>query len=532
MLVHLISTEELTERIVPEVLLLADIAQKDISRKISAELFKEILKTDRCPPSVVSKAKSLSQDIAFPVRQAITEFWVLRLQRSCKLDDIAFLELVKLVNDDNVKVKRNAMKLYIEVFPCLPKTQSILKVVLDSVIPEFYEWHKGISQLILNCFASFPTEIIALVDSLLTTSVHSREVLAYNFPCIVSVMGLNQGTRELLSTLSKSEPEVQLIIAKGLHEVIKLSPQSKAVKLLAVEWLGTDLQEHILKNTSVWASYLSTNDILFKLIKNINRNSSWRVQYAMLTQCVDSLSAFNLQVVLEHLVPLVLHKMLCGNIAIKQYSAYILAKIVYSTFYIVRKNEICSIVTTKLGKSAASPDRVTFILFFREILPLQSSKFVKSHFWSTALALAEDPISSVRIALAQTLTLISENLYFECSTDLEALLLTLSNDPVREVLEIASVANKIFHSSEFVAKIHSKPKQAELAERLDFEKQQEMQEIKETEDAKNQIVNNLTAKVYADMKQKGNRKLGKARGSFMPPRDSKSSASLKIAKRK
>ena len=176
---------------------------------------------------------------------------------------------------------------------------------------------------------------------------------------------------------------------------------------------------------------------------------------------------------------------------------------------------------------------MTYLTFIQKILPLQSAKFLRVHFWESLHKMKTDPVPGVRITLAQTLNSISEFLYFECSSEIAALIEELLEDSVLEVSALARKASERFHSAEFVAHMHSKAVQLVQEDKARFEAQQEKDEATEAEEDKQRMVNELTAKAYSDLKVKLNKNYQKGRVPMNVARGSlKDSKSVSLFKRK
>mmetsp|Transcript_25553 Transcript_25553/g.25132 ORF Transcript_25553/g.25132 Transcript_25553/m.25132 type:complete len:213 (-) Transcript_25553:17-655(-) len=166
-----------------------------------------------------------------------------------------------------------------------------------------------------------------------------------------------------------------------------------------------------------------------------------------------------------------------------------------------RKLDICNILKERFARSNFCNDRVIFLYFIQNILPLQSKQFFSSIFADDTIRLGSDNVSAVRIKFVSMVPQIRESLQNQGITQLKNVLANLIEDPAQSVRELAQVSRNILKSEEFNNKLQSEEMQRNEQKRLKFEEEQGGQESREQDEKKKRMVDELAAKARADMQQ-------------------------------
>ena len=535
-----IPTAALRNKLIPELMLLSDFTQKSMTRQISCHLLGTLAgvlgKEFKGP--LLQRAKALSQDTSPEVREEMSKAWleIMRAVGKPVLEEAIFFDILKLLDDEVEVIKCNGMALLIkslemmseaffhkEVSALLPNlvfNNSSLKI--DEVISE------NLGLLVLGCRGVHRPENIKLVKKLLAASPAIRKNVAFNFPAVVKFLNLCNEVREMLTLLSNDpDSAVRSTFASGFHEILSLNRQCKLLPKLAAKLLeDSETRPSAFKRLKSWSSLMDPSQLLMKFIKLLTQPLDWRSQCLFLQQFSECFENFNTKELLDHLVPLLLHKMLTACWPVKVSCCGLLSQLIHSTFYLSRKLDICNIVKEKLAYSGSCFDRMLFIEFAEHMARLHSKKFFLKHFFEEYLGMATDPIHSVQVKFLMSAPSVG--------------LLTGSEQILRAMQEanyagttckyLCEQAISCYKSKLFQEKTAGEVLARDRSKEL-FEQQQEIMEVRELEGSKRKTVDELVLKSTAERPQKGRKVTVKGRlqsESIEPkPRGTRSTAVIK-----
>lgn len=232
-----------------------------------------------------------------------------------------------------------------------------------------------------------------------------------------------------------------------------------------------------------------------------------------------------------------MHKMITASLPVKLFSAELLAFLVFKTYYMTKKYDICNVVKEKFGRSQSSYDRMLFIDFIRHFINYHSKQIFAKIFANDVLQLGSDPVISVKLKWASIYPYfrpcVKENLLSQYQNALEILL----EDPNASVREAALKSKNITRQREFLDKLNSDEEIRDEERRLRFENDQGAQETKEIEESKKKKVDEIAAKATADMNlYKSRKNMSKSRtiitkdlASELRMKPSRSQTSIRVA---
>lgn len=496
-------------KLVPELMLLSDFSQKAITRQVSCHLLAAL-------PSVIGKdfkgpllqrVKSLSQDTNPEVRQEMAEVWlhIIKALGRGLLEETIFFDVLKLVEDEVESVKCAGIKLLILVLELISESFFHKEVKAVLLLHVYQNQSIKVEEVINENFGllvagshGMKVENLVLCKKWLGRDPSYRKNLAFNFPGLVQITGLCNELKEIaLSLASDSNAQVREVLAAGFHEVLVLNRNCKILKKIALKLIEeNETLLIVFKRLAQWSGLFDPAGLLIKLIKLLTSPIEWRLQVSYLSSFQESLPNFPLKEVLDHLVPLLLHKMLTSHRPVKKVATETLALVLHHTFYICRKLDLCSIIKEKFARSRSSFQRILFIDFAETISKLCSKKFFCRHFLEDFLNLTSDPAPNVRIRFLQSLQVVGLNGLSELIV--KRLKDTEYDSEVAVVLR--QMALELMTSKEYeakVAEVLAKDRQREM-----FEVQQELQEIKEMENNKKKAADEMAAKLATEGKKK------------------------------
>ena len=535
-----ISNAAVRNKLIPELMLLSDFTQKSMTRQISCHLLGTLAgvlgKEFKGP--LLQRAKALSQDTNPEVREEMSKAWLEIMKAVGKpvLEEAIFFDILKLLEDEVEAIKCNGMALLIKSLDMV--SEAFFHKEVSAVLPNFVFQNSNIKidevisenlgLLVLGCRGVHRAENIKLVKKLLTAPPPTRKQVAFNFPAVVKFLNLCNEVREMITVLSNDpDSTVRSTFAGGFHEILGINKHCKLLPKIAAKLLeDCETRPAVFKRLKSWSGLVDPSQLLMKFIKLMTQPLDWRTQCHFLqnfSQCFDN---FNMKELLDHLVPLLLHKMLTACWPIKVSCSDLLTKLIRSTFYLSRKLDICNIVKEKLAYSSSCFDRVLFIEFAEHMARLHSKKFFLKHFFEEYLGLATDPTHSVQVKFLASAPAIG--LLTNSEQILQVLTQTTYSSPTcRHLCEhaINYYKSKAFQEKLGEAIVRDKNKEM-------FEQQQEIQELRELECSKRKTVDELALKTVADKPSKARKVTAKGRQSESidpKPRGTRSSAVIKPA---
>lgn len=526
-------------KLIPELMLLSEFTQKAITRQISCHLLAslaEVMGKEFKGP-LLQRVKALSQDTNPEVREEMSKVWfdIIKAVGKQILEETVFFDIFKLLEDEVEAIKCQGMNLLMksmelvsepffhkEISPVLTThVYANNRVKLDEVISQ------NLGLLVLGCRGSHRAENVRLIKRLLSMGPNIRKAIAFNYPAIVKFLSLCNEIRDISVTLSNDfDGTIRATFAAGFHEALALNKHCKILKKIATKLLEeNDTRLIVFKQLKNWSELSDSSQLLIKFIKLLTQPLDWRTQHMLLSNFSECFTNFNMKELLDHLVPLLLHKMLSSCWPVKAKCSELLALIIRNTFYLTRKLDICNIVKEKFAHSTVSHDRLLFIEFIEKVAAHSSKKFFHKHFFDDYLFLACDSVHSVQVKFLMAAPVIGQ---FTSHEPLQNIIAT-TNFPSLTCRKLREEVLNYFKGKEFHEKLLANMNLDRAKEQ--FEISQEIQEIKELEYSKRKTVDELGLKNVVE--KTGNTKKVAVRGkvkseSIDPkPRGSKSSAVIK-----
>lgn len=497
-------------------MLLSDCSQKAIIREVSvyllAQLAPVIGKEFKGP--LVQRAKALSQDPSSEVREAMAKSWIgiIRVLGKTALEETFFVDILKLIEDENLQVRVEGIRLLFLSLEFVSESffgKEVSQVVKNIVFCDNCEKveiviceHIGV--LVAGCFGQFKTEFIHLIGRLVKKEVN-RKNIAFNYPGLVQLLGLSNEIKDVALVLAESSAEVLRTLAKGFHEVVSVNKHCKVLKKISNKLVEDNEARVILfKKLDKWCKVLDCSALLIKFIKFLTLPLDWRTQSEMFKVFIQAFSNFNLKEVLDHFVPLILHKMLTACWPVKQAACAVLCHILTQTFYISRKLDICNIVKEKLAKSLSSYDRVLFIEFCEILAEKTSKSFFTKHFLAEYLNITYDKSSNVLVKFMKSSYSVSVYGYkYNIQESVEQMEVKGSLEELRKHL----LAFLKSHDTE--VKMQENMLKDKVKE--NFEIQLESVEVKENESFKKRAADEMALKATPGKNDKTKKMTGKGR---------------------
>lgn len=311
---------------IPMIILLSDYNQKPISRQISCQLLislSEVLGKE-FKGQILQRAKSLSQDTNSDVRQQMCKSWLAIAKVSTKetIEDVIFIETIKLVQDAVTDVKAEAIELLIQLLQFL--THSFIEaqafafikneVLVDLPSYAQIKLSQHIGPLLIAIKTMLTKEDRGIVIEVLSHLVDSdrdvRKYIAYNMPGICSALGSCKSIKSLITKLTNDrENDIKVTIASGMHEIVKLDPNCKLLRKISQSLIESPItQICVLKNMQTWQICFSPSELLVKFTGILNA-SDWRGQLSSLKQIKEIFLQFPMKDIIEVFVPLLIIKM-------------------------------------------------------------------------------------------------------------------------------------------------------------------------------------------------------------------------------
>jgi hypothetical protein len=504
-LLPMIPVNTTKSKLIPELMLLSDFSQKAITRQVSCHLLASLCSVipKDFKGALLQRVKSLSQDTNPEVREEMSKVWleIIKAVGRTVLEETIFFDILKLVEDEveavkcgGIRLLITSLELYSEAFFQKEVQQVLITHVYSTKSLKIEEVLSENFGVLLTGSHGMKAENLALGKKMLGKDVNFRKYLAFNFPGFVQITGICNELKDIaVSLASDSNVQVKEIFAAGFHEVLCLNKTCKILKKIATKLVEeAETRVIVLKKLSQWAGLFDPGLLLVKLIKMLTSPLEWRLQVTFLLNFQEALLLFPLKEVLDHLVPLLLHKMLTAHWPVKKTASETLALIIHHTFYICRKLDLCSIVKEKFAKSRSSSERMLFIDFVETFSCLCSKKFFTRHFLEDFLSLASDPAVNVQIRFLDSL----ENFSLNGFSELALKKIKEIQYSTRVTLEKSQKVLERLNSKEFevkCAEVSAKDRQREL-----FEVQQELQEVREMENNKKKAADEIALKLASE----------------------------------
>jgi hypothetical protein len=465
-----------------------------------------------------------------------------------------FQEVMKLVEDEEAEVKRQAIPLIVDIVDLMPKN-SVQNHVLPLLREDFFPSRdQGIREKLTVCcgeiavkFAFYlqnedlKTQFMDFFQSIANSSLENERLsAAFNFPALISSLGYTTFEAHLkgcyFSLCSDSSLSVQATMAKSYHEVLRLVGDEAVNLSPAFQdfFREEKLLETVLKNLAeivkILGSELDLQQILGKLTGILLQKRPWRLVDKVLQELNSSLEHFPLSGLIGTLQPALLYLLPLVCLPLKFRIAKLLAYLISINYLSDSRTDLCSAISTLLGNSQQYQNRVTFVHFCVEILRLMSRRFFRSHFSQVLMRIMRDPIANVRLQAAQNLVFLHSVLCTdeEMQQFLANSIVDLQGDSDPEVCRLAGeVQVRIALRDHWMAVQAFEAAEAVRQQREDMQIQQE---AREREEAKKKLVQDLTEKARMEYLQqyKDRRMSGSKAKPVKPSLNSARNLAIKI----
>lgn len=450
---------------------------------------------------ILQKSMLLAQDTSYEIRKSMCS-QLKKITRSVSedLQPRVFGEVLKLVNDEEVEVKREAASLLIDIIDLLPFEfiqEQVVPVMRTELLPTRepalrQSMAENFGNLIIKLEAElqdedFRGQCLDFYRSLAMSSLEKeRKQAAFNFPAVLSTLGCSAFTEDLkplYEHLSRDQCfEVKQTVAASFHEILRLSArENKALSGIFLEMLADiRLVPILLRNLATiltaLSSEISPSSIMSHLLNILNSRLNWRHLDQLLSEISSILDLFSLHELLERLQPALfaLYPKCC--LPAKVRVAKLLAEMVHRNYVSEKRGELCAAILTMLCGSENAQDRIVFIDFSVRMLALNSRLFFQLHFFQRLLRLSSDPVHNVRLKLATHLVsfLSSFCTQQEMQTAINAAVTLLVADADPEVSRLAGQAQMHTMSRDYWNLVQTAEK--EEAEKQRREGQQDLRE--------------------------------------------------------
>lgn len=409
---------------------------------------------------ILHKAMMLAQDTSYEIRKSMCN-QLKKITRSVSedLQPRVFGEVLKLVNDEELDVKREAVSLLIDIIDLLPFEfiqEEVLSVMRTDLLPTR---EPGLRQSMAENFGivivkleaelqdeSFRDQCLDFYRSIVMSDLEKeRKLAAFNFPAVMATLGgiaFTEDLKPLYEHLSRDPClEVKQIIAASFHEILRLSTrENQALSGIFLQFLSDSrLVPSLLRNLSTILTILSGEigpaQIMFHLLSLLSAPLPWRHLDQLLGEIQSLLDLFSINELLDRLQPALFTIYQKSCLPLKVKIAKLLAEIVHRNYLTEKRGELCLAVCALLCGSQNAQDRIVFVDFSVRMLTLNSRRFFHRHFLPQLLALVRDPVANVRLKLAKHL--VSFLSYFctqpDTQTAINATVTQLTTDTDAEV---------------------------------------------------------------------------------------------------
>uniref|UniRef100_A0A914ZLX9 Serine/threonine-protein phosphatase 4 regulatory subunit 4 n=1 Tax=Parascaris univalens TaxID=6257 RepID=A0A914ZLX9_PARUN len=286
-----------------------------------------------------------------------------------------------------------------------------------------------------------------------SNSIHTlaRRMCAYNFPCIVLVYGEECFMDRLLPIFegfcSDPDEEIRCATAAGFHEVVNLVPNEPALIPPFIELIrggAAEVVAHLTGNLDriLPALYKCVSDrsrinrvqldrILIGCDRLIRGTGSWRAHHSYLTNIAVIRKLIPIKEVFISFVPMLKQEVLTARaIPCRVAASLTLLLFMRENGDKSERQSIVDFFVHSVAKHRSCHRRRLYLDIIPLIMANFSRPFFHSNFLETALKMANDGVSNIRLQLCHLLPKIKENLILP---DDEAILQQLERI-VREML--------------------------------------------------------------------------------------------------
>lgn len=512
---YLMPPEYLVAQLVPEVLLLSESNQKNMLKEVSAvllELLARALKGQfKGPP--LSRCRMLSQDPNEGVRGALCSTWLGVVQSvPGAIEEVAYSETMKLLHDHSVPVKAKAFALFIQMLPSMSSEflmKEPWKFTRDSLLAQkdpVVLWH--IAQQLGPLVASFSSEFrekyrgncLDFLETMLDSTEDVKGALVDSLPAVCSALGLCKRLFALLGAFAVEQSMyMRQRLALGLHEIAGLCPGSKTMEKIANGLLSDSLTAlYLLRQMQFWVGSLGSLHTLTRVVGLLQGDSPWRAKLELLGSLCVNVSSFQMSDITEVLLLFLFEVRSSSYCVLQRASARLLASVFHECYYLSTQEELCEYLKG-LARSESCYARFYFLEVIEQLFAVTSKRALEKTFIETVISLGNDVTHSVRLKYATMVTRVRECLQNHWFEEFKVVLKSLVQDSVSTVKDQALLAKSIIKSREFIDRLYSEAEQKVEQEKVRFEEDLLGKEMREQEEKKTKIIDELAAKARAEM---------------------------------
>uniref|UniRef100_F1KVJ2 Serine/threonine-protein phosphatase 4 regulatory subunit 4 n=2 Tax=Ascaris TaxID=6251 RepID=F1KVJ2_ASCSU len=367
-----------------------------------------------------------------------------------------------------------------------------------------------------------------------SNSIHTlaRRMCAYNFPCIVLVYGEECFLDRLLPIFegfcSDPDEEIRCATAAGFHEVVNLVPNEPALIPPFIELIrggAAEVVAHLTGNldrilpalykcvsdrsVSPRISRVQLDRILIGCNRLIRGTGSWRAHHSYLTNIAVIRKLIPIKEIFISFVPMLKQEVLTARaIPCRVAASLTLLLFMRENGDKSERQAIVDFFVHSVAKHRSCHRRRLYLDIIPQIMANFSRPFFHSNFLETALKMANDGVSNIRLQLCHLLPKIKENLILP---DDEAILQQLE----RIVREMLTKEQNSF-SRQLIQTYACELSRAETKVKADKTDEAKLKEEKELWERTSDEENNNEEKAKEDVKEERTRTL-KESTSKKPP---------------
>ena len=502
-LLKLLTVPVIKKHCVPVALHLGEFSQAVTTRIVATQIIGMLVEylQGEFRGEILQKSMMLAQDTSYEIRKSMCT--QLKKIARCVSDDLqsrVFPEVLKLVNDEEIEVKREAVSLLIDItdlFPfeyiqgqIMPVLRSDLLVSREPIIRSCIS--ESFGMLIVKMEAElqdedFRRQCIDYYRSLVDSDIEKeRKSAAFNFPAVLATLGASAFTEDLkplYERLSRDASiDVKTTIAVAFHEVVRLvGRDTKGMSGIFVDMLGEGkLVAVLIKNLAVILRTLgreiSPGQMMSKLVHLISCNLSWRALDMLLSQLQSVFDLFPLTDLVDKLQPVLLDLYPKACLPTKVTIAKLLCELIHRNYLSEKRSELCATVCTIVGNSSNGQDRIVFVEFCVRMLALNSRRFFQRQFLEGLLRVGRDPVKNVRLKVAMNLVVFHSAFCTqeEMQASLNSVIASLQSDPDHEISKLAGELQQHTMSRDYWNSVQSSEK-----DELEKQRYEELQDERE-----------------------------------------------------
>lgn len=530
---------------VPIVLQLAEPAKSIPTRAVACQLLgmlagvlKEEFRGD-----LSERTLGLAQDPSYEVRLRMTEVFATIVRNAGISERPKMLEeVIRLVQDDQLEVRKAAVKLLGEVqdlYSAQQRTAVLVPLVTVELLPDPDLNASLCNSLtpILLCCQSHSQALQALfsfcqrMQSVSSESIQTSLISSLPTLLIISPTTdfayierfWTRGSPLTRIALSQIYPQVR---RKQVLSQLSSSPS----QLLYLQMLANPATSYSAAcRLSLAFKFLSgTNQFqAFQTLKQlISVNFPWRQVLEVLKQIPHLMEIWSIKDSWEHIQPAVLEVMAKGGWRLQLECADLLSRMIERNYYREKRLAACKLIVEEYGSSRTYRKRMIYVSFCLYAVRRVSKSTFQTLFFPHLLDLCCDPVSSVRIHLAALLPAIGRIFTSDedWSRSVSDAMKSLAEDQCRDVVERANEGLQAMSEYEYWAA--SKREEMENEKREEKERENDVREAQEREEEKRAMLQELTRKARLDYRGAPRRSTSKASSSRTTPTRVKPRSSL------